>query len=58
MLEGNIDIRPAYYKKNKIDTCKYCEYRSICCFNPKVNSYTLIENKSKDEILEEIKNIK
>ena len=30
ILEGNIDIKPAYYKKNKTDTCKYCEYKSIC----------------------------
>lgn len=55
ILEGNIDIKPAYYKKNKTDTCKYCEYKSICGFNPKVHSYAYIENKSKEEILEEIK---
>lgn len=54
ILDGNIDIKPAYYKKNKIDTCKYCEYKSICGFNPKVHNYAYIENKTKDEILEEI----
>ena len=52
ILDGNIDIKPAYYKKNKIDTCKYCEYKSICGFNPKVHEYLYIENKSKQEILE------
>ena len=55
ILEGNIDIKPAYYKKNKIDTCKYCEYKSICGFNPKIHEYLYIENKSKEEILELIK---
>lgn len=52
ILEGNIDIKPAYYKKNKVDTCKYCEYKSICGFNPKVHEYLYIENKSKEEVLE------
>ncbi len=54
ILEGNIDIKPAYYKKNKTDTCKYCEYKSICGFNPKVHNYSYIENKSKEEILDEL----
>jgi len=52
ILEGNIDIKPAYYKKNKIDSCKYCEYKSICGFNPKIHEFLYIENKSKQEILE------
>lgn len=54
ILEGNIDIKPAYYKKNKIDACKYCEYKSICGFNPKVHNYLYIENKTKEEILEKL----
>ena len=54
ILEGSIDIKPAYYKKNKVDTCKYCEYKSICGFNPKVHEYLYIENKSKEEVLEEL----
>ena len=55
ILEGNIDIKPVYYKKNKVNACMYCEYRSICRFNPKIHNYLYIENKSKDEILEQIK---
>ncbi len=54
ILEGNIDIKPAYYKKNKTDVCKYCEYKSICGFNPKVHDYLYIENKTKEEILEKL----
>ena len=52
ILEGNIDIKPTYNKKTKIDACKYCEYKTICRFNPKVNHYSFIENKSKEEILD------
>lgn len=55
ILEGNIDIKPTYNKKTKTEACKYCEYKTICRFDPKVNHYSFIENKSKDEILEEIK---
>lgn len=54
ILEGNIDIKPAYYKKNKTDTCKYCKYKPICGFNPKIHNYLYIENKPKEEVLEEI----
>lgn len=52
ILDGRIDIKPAYYKKNKIDVCKYCEYKSICGFNKNTNNYSYIDNKKKDEILE------
>ena len=54
ILEGNIDIKPAYYKKNKTDTCKYCEYKSICRIDPKVHNYLYIENKTKEEILDKL----
>lgn len=52
ILSGNIDIKPIYNKKTKTDACKYCEYKTICRFNPKQNSYAFIENKTKEEILE------
>ena len=55
ILDGNIDIKPAYYKKNKMDVCKYCEYKPICGFNKNTNDFTYIENKTKDEVLDEIK---
>ena len=55
ILEGNIDIKPAYYKKNKMDVCKYCEYKPICRFDKNTNDFTYIENKTKDEVLDEIK---
>lgn len=54
ILDGNIDIKPAYYKKNRIDVCKYCEYKSICGFNKNTNDFTYIGNKTKDEVLDEI----
>lgn len=55
ILDGNIEIKPSYSKKTKTEACKYCEYKSICGFDPNINHYTYIENKSKEEILEEIK---
>ncbi len=54
ILEGNIEIKPAYNKKTKTNSCKYCEYKSICKFNPKTNKYSYIDNKSKQQILDEI----
>lgn len=52
ILEGNIDIRPIYNKKDKIDVCKNCVYKSICRFNKNVDDYLYIENVTQDEILE------
>ena len=52
ILHGNIEIKPAYYKKNKVDTCKYCEYKPICRFDPKIHNYLYIENKSKKDVLD------
>lgn len=52
ILSGNIDIKPVYNRKTKSDVCKYCEYKTICRFDSKVNHYTFINNKSKEEILE------
>ena len=56
ILSGKIDIRPMYDKKSKTPTCKYCEYNTICGFNPSINKYEYLQNKSKEIILEELKN--
>lgn len=57
ILGGNIDLKPYY--KDKKTPCKYCEYKSICGFNMGgcENSYNYIDKKSKEEILNRIKNI-
>lgn len=55
ILDGNIDIKPVYYKKNKKSACEYCEYKSICAFDSKVNNYSFIDKKSKEEVFEQIK---
>ena len=52
ILEGNIEIKPTYNKKTKVDACKYCEYKSICGFNPGIHNYSFIENKPKEEMLD------
>lgn len=54
ILEGNIEIKPTYNKSKKEEACKYCEYKSICCFNPNVNNYSFIDNKTKQELLENL----
>ena len=55
ILSGNIDLKP-YYKKGKTP-CEYCEYKAICGFNPRQNNncYNYIDQKSKDDILSEMK---
>ncbi len=60
ILDGNIDLKPYYSVNNKKTPCSYCEYKSICQFNPKLagNKYNYIGNKPRQEILDEIsKNI-
>lgn len=58
ILKGNISIKP-YYKKGKTP-CKYCNYKSICGFNPKMcgNNYNYIDKKSKDDIILKMKGSK
>ncbi len=54
IFDGNIDIKPFYM--NKKTPCEYCEYKSICNFNPKFknNDYRYIPNMDKERVLEEI----
>ena len=56
ILDGNINLRPYYIVKEKKTPCSYCEYKSICQFNPKMegNKYNYIGNKPRQEILDEI----
>ena len=56
ILDGNIDLKPYYAVNNKNTPCSYCEYKSICQFNPKLagNKYNYIGTKSRQEILDEI----
>lgn len=55
IYSGEIGIRPYYNQKKKKTPCDYCEYKSICNFDPNCNAYNYIPNKSKEQILEEIK---
>ena len=58
ILDGRIDLKPYYEMGKKNTPCRYCEYRSICQFNPKFkgNDYKFIESKNRQEVLDEIKN--
>ncbi len=55
ILSGKIDLKP-YNRKGKTP-CEYCEYQAICGFNVKQkdNTYRYIEKKSKEEILQKMK---
>lgn len=55
IYSGEIEIKPYYNQKKKKTPCDYCEYKSICNFDPNCNSYYYIPNKPKEQILEEIK---
>lgn len=55
IYSGQIEIKPYYNQKKKKTPCDYCEYKSICNFDPNCNSYYYIPNKPKEQILEEIK---
>lgn len=56
VLKGNIDIMP-YRKVNGGKTpCSYCEFASVCQFDPSVdgNNYRRINKLKKEDILREI----
>jgi len=55
ILTGNIDLKPIYDCKTHISACEYCKYKTICTFDSKINTYKYLKNKSKDDILEEIR---
>ena len=55
IFDGKIDIKP-YYKEGKTP-CEYCEYKSICTFDPrrKENTYQYIHKLPKDDIIIKMK---
>ncbi|MCI8412400.1 MAG: helicase-exonuclease AddAB subunit AddB [Clostridia bacterium] len=55
ILSGKIDLKP-YNKKGKTP-CEYCGYKSVCGFNTKQNNnkYNYIEHKSKDDIINKMR---
>lgn len=55
ILSGKIDIKPLYNKANGKVSCEYCEYKTICAFNPKENNYEYLQKRDKKIILEELK---
>ena len=55
ILSGKIELKPC--NKNGKTPCEYCEYRSICGFNPRQNNnkYNYIDKKTKDDIKQKMK---
>lgn len=58
ILDGKINLKPYYTVSGKNTPCSYCEYKSICRFNPRIagNNYFYVVNKSRQEILNQINN--
>ena len=56
ILDGEINLKPYYIVNEKKTPCSYCEYKSICQFNPRMpgNSYYYVGNKNRQEILDEL----
>ena len=57
ILSGSIEPNPVYISKKKTSPCLYCNYKSICGFNPefKGNNYKYVPNLNKNEILSNLK---
>lgn len=55
IYSGDISLKP--YNIKKKTPCEWCEYKSVCNFDPKMkgNNYNFIPNQKKEEIIEEIK---
>ena len=55
ILSGKIDLKP--YNKQGKTPCEYCEYKSICTFDPrrKENTYQYINKLTKDDIIRKMK---
>lgn len=55
ILSGKIDLKP--YNKQGKTPCEYCEYKTICGFNTKLNNnkYNYIDKKTKDDILNKMR---
>lgn len=53
IVKGKIDLKPYYESKTKKTPCQYCEYHSICQFNPGFcnNQYRIIPQMTKEEAL-------
>lgn len=60
ILEGEIKLKPYYILSGKKTPCKYCKYKPICRFNPRLaeNTYMYVGNKPRQKILDEINNEK
>ncbi|HSI36436.1 MAG TPA: PD-(D/E)XK nuclease family protein, partial [Tepidisphaeraceae bacterium] len=52
LLGGHIEISPYYMRK--VTPCPYCEFRSLCRFDPSMNKYTHLNVLSRAEVLKRV----
>ncbi|TFG50526.1 MAG: hypothetical protein E4H40_01200, partial [Candidatus Brocadiia bacterium] len=50
IISGRIEVRP--YRLARKTPCEYCDYKSLCRFDPYINDYNSIEQVSKTQLLE------
>ena len=52
MIEGVIEAKP--YRIGKETPCGHCEYRSVCRFDPAINSYLMLAPMKRSEVLAKV----
>ncbi len=52
IISGHIEASP--YRINTQTPCPNCEYRSLCRFDPAINTYNHIQNTPRDQILKQV----
>lgn len=53
IADGLIEVSP--YKLDQEGGCKYCDYRNICRFDPKIERYRELSKMKRDEVLEKMR---
>jgi ATP-dependent helicase/nuclease subunit B len=53
MLAGDIAIAP--YRIHRLSPCPQCEFRSVCRFDPAINSYHHLPGMKREEVLEVVR---
>jgi ATP-dependent helicase/nuclease subunit B len=52
IMGGTIDVKP--YRIGDASPCVYCEYRSVCRFDPAINAYNHLPAMKREEVLQRV----
>ncbi len=53
LMDGCIEVRP--YKMGDATPCTYCDFRSLCRFDPAQDDYLSMPPKNRAQVLEELR---